>query len=195
MRENIVKSMIYRKFDPIEETLEKEKLSLGTKLYNIFYSETVRNQIEDLPKGWLPESNSISFRAPSCGYQCFYFSEIKAGNRESKRFLDKDNGTISLTRENKTHCKILDLIETLTDKQDAYTTERKAAQTAAMALLNSVTTVNKAIEVWPEAEFFIRQAVSGYSKSNAPLPVVMTENLNKQLGLPPSKKEIDANCS
>lgn len=66
--------------------------------------------------------------------------------------------------------------------QDDLDAEKSKAKSSAEAVLNSVTTVKKLIEVWPEVEQFARPfAVESPSRAIA-LPI---RELNARLGLPP----------
>lgn len=192
MRDDVVDSVLRHKFGPLEKKLEEEQYKLAEKAYNLVFSKKERELMESLPKGWLRTDDDINIRLPGYCHVRLQFSPHKHGlgkdkDRVYKRFPYESGSSFNP----EVGSKLADLAQAYLDKKDKLQQEKREARNAAEALMNSVTTVNRAIEVWPAAETFIKDAVGvhgKYQKSNAPLPVVMVEDLNKKLGLPPKEK-------
>lgn len=189
IREEIVDLMIKRKFGPIKKKIDDKKEKLADKFYNMIYTKAEQEKMYALPKGWLVENSSMDFRIPCGPWKSFYFPKDEKGNKTFKRVHSDKSCTINLDRSIPKEAKIIEMIEAFEDEQQTYKKERREAERQAMALLSSVTTVKRAIEVWPEAEYFIKKAIGAHASSNAPVPVILTENLNNKLGLPPKKEE------
>lgn len=183
LRDDIIGRIIAHKFEEAGKDLRQRKSDLGTSLYNMRYTEAEQKKMNALPEGWLVDRNQIKVRIPGRYHQCYYFHN--ADRIDISLCMPYDNSW-----EPEVGHPALDLIEKYEDDKQDHDESLKSARADITALLGSVTTVKKAIEIWPAAETFIMDAigvVGQRQKSNAPLPVVMVESLNEKLGLPPQE--------
>lgn len=182
IRDDIVSKMMNINFGKSwDEKNAAKRLEAGLALYDLLYSEIEQAAMNKLPAGWLSESNRMEIRTGSCGWRDFSFSQDKS---LKKRFLSKHRGCIGLNNDdfpemNKLACIYIEW-------QEERDVEKKSARKLAEGILMSVTTVNRAIEIWPEAESIIREVSGAYYVSNLPAPKL--HNLNKRLGLPPESE-------
>lgn len=72
----------------------------------------------------------------------------------------------------------------LREAREDLATEIKRAKISARATMDSVRTIDKLIEMWPEIESFSKPYLTQKSAAAAMLPVVQREALNASLGLP-----------
>jgi len=183
-RERIAGAIVHNKYGDLQKELKSQKAPVAEKLYNTLYDKATRDKMNALPDGWLPTSPDFQCRTNN-GYRTVDFK-----NREAKRFLAKHGGSVRLDPDSVRTCKIkkklLDIIEDFKDKESELRSERAAAYNKALVILNSVTTVNRAIEVWPEAESFILACTGGEIIRNVPAPDL--KKFNKQMDLPPKEK-------
>lgn len=183
LRDNIVDRIIAHKFEQAGKDLNQRKSDLGVDLYYMRYTDAEQKKMNALPEGWLADGNHIKVRIPGRYHQCYYFHNA-----------DRIDISLRMPYDNSWEPEVghaaLDLIEQYEDDKQDHDEKLRSARCDATALLGSVTTVKRAIEIWPAAETFILDAVGvvgQHQKSNAPLPVVMVESLNEKLGLPPQE--------
>ncbi|MTC37622.1 hypothetical protein GKR70_03585 [Providencia alcalifaciens] len=75
--------------------------------------------------------------------------------------------------------------EKLTQKENKLKEKETEINTTVQVALNSVTTIKRLIEIWPESKELIPTDIS---KSTSTLPALQVEDLNKLIGLPTDKK-------
>jgi len=80
------------------------------------------------------------------------------------------------------------LYESLDAARTDLTEEIESTYQTTVATLDSVTTVQKLIELWPEVEAFAMNYLTPKSAANQMLPVIARKQLNTALGLPPTSK-------
>ena len=178
MREKITKLLMdYKYKKPLQDMKDRESLIAG-RVYDAYFGDVIIKRMTSLPKGWLKEHSSVYVRVNG-GYSSYFHFPDDA----KRRFPDDVGRNLNLS-DNKYKATASFVHKFMDDKRD-LDDEIKEAKRDAMVILNSVTTINKAIEVWPEAEEFIRESIGVMQKSNAQLPALLTENINKRLGLPP----------
>lgn len=102
--------------------------------------------------------------------------------------IDHDDSTPSVSKRRPYYCSVLQADDPLTERLYAIDHDRQMLKAeieqlsaSLWAVLNSVSTDKKLIEIWPEALAFIPAA----EKANTPqLPALPIADLNKMLGLP-----------
>lgn len=183
IRNHIVDLLLDHKYTPLSEKMDKEENTLAEKVYCAVFPKKERDVIDSLKEGWLRESKDMYVRLYPNGYGL----RMHFGNEEKRRFPHDTGNTINLPDiiERKGVEALNDKILEHMEEKEALGEECKQTRLEALSLLSSVTTVNRAIEVWPEAEQFIREAVGVVQKSNASVPALLAETLNFRLGLPP----------
>lgn len=173
IREQVLNAVLKHAFEAREKALEAEKFALGDAVYNDIYPEPLRKQMAALPDGFLPTDGDVKVQFEGQRFTRVYFGE--------RRRIAKSHEYNA--------ARVYDAKHPLTARYDAWKkaqddldAEKSKAKSSAEAVLNSVTTVKKLIEVWPEVEQFARPfAVESPSRAIA-LPI---RELNARLGLPP----------
>lgn len=173
IREQVLNAVLKHAFEAREKALEAEKFALGDAVYNDIYPEPLRKQMAALPDGFLPTDGDVKVQFEGQRFTHVYFGE--------RRRIAKSHEYNA--------ARVYDAKHPLTARYDAWKkaqddldAEKSKAKSSAEAVLNSVTTVKKLIEVWPEVEQFARPfAVESSSRAIA-LPI---RELNARLGLPP----------
>ncbi|MBS0859610.1 Nmad5 family putative nucleotide modification protein [Providencia rettgeri] len=104
---------------------------------------------------------------------------------------DKENRDIRLLTPSKNKClfpsdhELSKRFEKLKQKENKLAEKETEIETTTRAILSSVTTIKRLIEIWPESKELIPADIS---KSSATLPALQVEDLNKLIGLPTDKK-------
>jgi hypothetical protein len=176
IREFISDKIIQDAFKEKFESLNKQANELACLVYYDLYPKKQIQQMEALPKGWLPEKSTVTaqFGTSSRGYVTLELGfEIKVpheGYRGCSKVYDDEHeftekyGEYSAFREE-------------------ITEQKRKATTKTNAVLDSVTTTNKLRSIWPEIENYIAEAERNFSTGvNLPAPIIL--DLNKDLNLP-----------
>lgn len=173
IREQILDAVLKHAFEDREKALKEEKHALGDAVYNDIYPKKVREQMAAMPEGFLPVDDDLRVQFDGEGYTQVYFGErrrIANAHRHNaaKVFDAKHPLTLRFAKYQK--------------ELSALKAEKNNAKSSAEAVLGSVTTVKKLIEVWPEVEQFARPFAAESPSRAVALPI---KELNKSLGLPP----------
>lgn len=173
IREQVRDAILAHSFSDREKALDAREKELALEFYNDLYPEAVRTHMYALPNGFLEVRSTIRVQVVGESYHSLDLPEKKrvadcwASNPGKVYEADHPLG---------------EKLRTYLKDRAQFKREREEAKTGAWAVLESVTTVNKLIQVWPEVEQFARPfAVESPSRAIA-LPI---KDLNARLGLPP----------
>jgi len=178
IKAKIAESILDHRFKPEEQKLKAELGTLAVALYNERYSKTDRDLMAKLPVGWLPEC--AEFRARLGGS----YDEFKLPEKLKFRHNDVSHRyghpLIVLEADH----KLSILFANITNRERQVKESRKAAEVDVWAILNSVGTVDKLRDRWPEALKIIDPIIAAIPKP-ANLPAIPMPELNARLKLPP----------
>lgn len=171
IRENILNSVITKAFDPKKKLLLEEQRKLGDEiakhLYGVYYNcnfpEAFTNKIQGLDFFILGERHSIL-----CNEVTVPINRSCYSDAFRKNFLLGDKVLIEKVRK---------MEKALNDYSDA----KKEAVQQTSAILNSVTTTNKLLELWPEIEPVMIKHLPVIRGSGQ--LAIRTDVLSKTLGL------------
>lgn len=115
-----------------------------------------------------------------------------AGQRTTLYYgSDKDDNEIRLLTPSRDKClfpaehELSKRFEKLNKKESKIKKKESEIEANVQAALNSVTTIKRLIEIWPESKELIPTDIS---KASVSLPALKVEDLNKLIGLPTDKK-------
>lgn len=115
-----------------------------------------------------------------------------AGQRTTLNYgNDKDDNEIYLLTPSRDKClfaadhELSKRFEKLNKKESKIKKKETEIEANVQAALNSVTTIKRLIEIWPESKELIPTDIS---KASILLPALQVEDLNKLIGLPTDKK-------
>lgn len=186
IREQIVADLMAHRFTKACDKLVKDRAALAVKVYRDFYSRSLLAKIEALPEGWLPTGSditaqfsgrvdSLAFSGAVYGLVSKYRTKTDAAFRP---FLSKDVGRVVAVYDASHPLAIIHA--ELAGRQKELTEQIEAARRQAEVAVNSATTINRLIELWPEVEPFARK----HESAKVPLPALPTSELNALLDLP-----------
>lgn len=124
------------------------------------------------------ESNSLR---PAFGGQRVRLRYGKDNNGEDIYLLTPDDNKCLFPADH----ELSKRFEKLTQKENKLKEKETEINTTVQVALNSVTTIKRLIEIWPESKELIPTDIS---KSTSTLPALQVEDLNKLIGLPTDKK-------
>lgn len=202
IREALMKKLITRAFRERAQTLVERQCDFAGRVYDDALKPHLE-RIAAIPEGWLPTDDDIKVSFGSHYTQLDFGNGLshtihhalrsagakartdKAGNRIERRFPSKFRGVCAKVYA-ATH-PLSEEFHNLQVEQEALVAEIERAQRTTKSTLESVTTVKKLIEVWPEVEEFAKQYLDN-GERKAVLPAIPRAELNSQLGLPPAER-------
>lgn len=208
IREALLRQLITRAFRDRAQALVQRSSDFAVRVYEDAMAPHLK-AIRALPPGWLVSDDDVKVQfAGDMARLCFngtlgsgsLDSEFRqAGAKEVdvpgsvKGSFNRPN--MPFPKKYQGQCvKVYDATEPLAEEYTQLTrevedlkAEVKAASRAATVAMESVTTVGKLIEVWPEVEEFARAYLHN-GERKAVLPAIPRAELNAALGLPPGEK-------
>lgn len=173
MKETIARRAINQKFEPISKKLTEKESKIGMRLYNETFPKATRDLLAKLDEKWIETDRCLNFAVNGQQY-AFKVDPAVPVPPNGRRYCQR---LASLTTDTPTGAAAWDYMQELQKaKQDKADAER-----AIMALLDSVTTIKKLGEVWPEGKAFYSMYEAQVADTG--LPAVQIENLNNILGL------------
>jgi len=187
-REQIVRGLLKHGHQTKVEELINEQAVFACMLYDLFFEEH-QKKIKNTPKGWLPLKNDIAVVFDSGNkYERLFFNGTSSICGELSVVLGKFPEEVTRVFPEslrKTYlCDSKKLIQeqlALVEKRENLKEDIKRAKRDTWAVLNSVTTTNKLIEVWPEIEPFVS---TGSSPKQEVVKIDQIISLNHIFALP-----------
>lgn len=177
IRKQILEAVLKHAFDVPEKELKEGQHALGDAVYKDVYPAKVREQMAALPEGFLPTEGHIRVQfdgSGSRGFTAVYFGE--------ERRIAKDHDRYSAAKVYPAKHAFSAHFDKLKRAEENLKGLKDTAKASAKSVLESVTTVKRLIEVWPEVEQFARPYAEEAPTRAIALPI---QELNRSLGLPP----------
>lgn len=173
IRRVIVKRLNEHAFDKREAALLAEEHALAAKVYDAIYPAKHQKTMTALPKGYLPTRNEVTI----------YVGGARIGlDLSEERVCGCNTERFAVAASDPLGKAALDFAK----KKETLADERSAAGREARSVLNSVTSVGKLREVWPEIDAFVKD-IGPESRPVTALAKPIAA-LNRSLGLPPGAK-------
>ncbi len=161
------------------EFLKDERNKLG---YEMVFNTAQRKRLNDAPAGWFPESHSVRVMVEDAGVQDVKFGkgrlvpyDVHSGGWQHVSAIVQSDDPYFIAEKRVNEAK-----EELKDLRSALHTEESAARARVFAVLNSVTTTGRLLEVWPEVHQFLPEMVSS---SSGGVPAEFIGDLNTFLNI------------
>jgi len=171
IRETILKNAKARAFDKKEAALEKVKSDFAEKLYSAIFGE-YEQAMRSLPRGFFVsnERRDISVRTPN-GW--VHINKVRLNGEKPFPYI-----TSSFDNLRDDHPLFNAAMDVLA-KIDQLKAEQIEFERDCRAIIWSVYTVDRLLEVWPE----IADLVPNDPKKAVPIPYDLTIRLNERLGI------------
>lgn len=173
IRGTILDRALKHGFDKPRDLLKRAEKAFGEMAYNDIYSKKVRDMMQALPADYLPVTSSVLCR--------FGATEGRALFEKPKRVPTKHDRYSAVAKIFSGDHKLTQQYLELSQQQKDLNTRYKETREQIKAILDSVTTLKRLQEIWPECEPFIKDML--ITKKPA-LPAVPVKEVNKSLGLP-----------
>lgn len=173
-REDIIERLIDRKYDPLEKENAEARKHIALAMLRRQLTDLEWAQVEALPAMWLPLETSLTCKKTNPARNNTY------ENLPNPVPLPAILTNMTMTPE-KAGDELWGLYVELVDKGERYRAERKQLTLEVRGLLLRFTTVEAAVDGWPEAADIIREVVGAPAPTNLP----MLTTINEALDLPP----------
>lgn len=192
IKEDLLKKLLVHAYkDRVQEAVNRNA-AFALKVYDDAFAADLE-QIAKIPTGWLvtdtdikvqfgPTIQRLYFRGTlgtynmdppmrTCGANVNYEASQPFPYKKKETVVKQYPGDHPLVAE----------FDDVKDQFDRLDAEIRRARATIEAAMNSVTTVKKLIEVWPEVDEFAKD----YLEEKPNLPVILRQELNSLLDLPP----------
>ena len=203
IRDSLMETLMRRAFKAQCEDWAQRFGKFVVRVHAEVYGSELK-QMESLPEGWLPKSREIKVRFGGDAVRLSTTGEFNGQASysvkwpEDFRDCDASKNTVRLMvhtyHKNDREAGIFDARHPLSVEYQAFMNELQdlqekisGARRTARSALDSVHTIQKLIEVWPEVEEFAKQYLV-HGERKALLPDIPRAQLNAVLGLPPEEK-------
>ena len=179
LRSTILSRVLVHRFKGEEEAFAAREAALADTVYCLTFSEERRAMMNSLPEGWLPETNAVHATI-SGGYQSLSLAD-------QRRFPYDRNGGCLGVYDGGTPVAVT--YETLRADRKVHREAKAQARAAAVAVLESVTTVGALLTRWPEVAPFVPD------EEVVHLPALPLDSVNRLLGLGPIGQDAKRDAS
>lgn len=199
IRDSLMNSLLKRAFKKRGEDLVKRCADYADRLYRDAMGKDLA-QITALPDGWLQSDDDIKVQLGAEIKQVHFIGTLgnwglpdifrNAGiventDKKWRRFPSKLKGAV--VKQYPGDHALVEEFQKLDNEWNELKGEMERAKKVAMAAMNSVSTVKKLIDVWPEVEEFAKHYLED-GERKAILPAIPRDQLNTLLNLPPEEQ-------
>lgn len=189
LRDHVVAGLLRHRFN-VEELELREERDRIQKLreerskhgYELAFTPAERKRLAEAPEGWFPTLSSVRVQVEGGVVEDVQFEkaervpyEVK-DNRWSKvaAVVTGDELYFKLDKQ------IDEAEEALSQRDSALREKKNELRNRAVAVIESVTTVNRLLEIWPEVHDFLPEENAG---PGGGVPAILVSDLNDQFGL------------
>lgn len=151
--------------------LEREENALALQVYHDLHGLQNQALMDKLPSGWFELKSKLTVEID--------FQTVRLSLKEQRKFAYRySSGIVKIYPPN--HDISRAYLEYKKVKDQLSNEEQKASHDA-RALLNSVTTLKKLLEIWPQVEPFVKDFWE--QEKSAQLPALPIQSLNAMLNM------------
>lgn len=199
IRDSLMNSLLKRAFKKKGEDLIKRCADYAQRLYRDAMGSNLA-QIAALPEGWFQTDDDIKVQLGAEIKQIRFTGTLanwslpdifrnaaitELTDQKWQRFPSKWED--SVVKQYPGDHALVEEFQRLDGEWNELNNEMERAKKVAMAAMNSVSTVKKLIDVWPEVEEFAKHYLED-GERKAILPAIPRDQLNTLLNLPPEEK-------
>lgn len=179
-RDYIFKQAMKISFDKRESDLRKRDIAIGNKVWKLLFGKFAAH-INALPSSWYSQGdadatnnsmNGNEFTVNICGEQHRLRTDQRLPARSGWGYVvgtSTDRG-------------ILDEVHAHSEDWAAFHSDKRKATETLQAVLKSVKTTEKLLEVWPEGKRCLK-GIDAFIPTPPGVPALLVSDMNKMLGL------------
>jgi hypothetical protein len=205
IRDEIVANLLNRKFvndnlelDKLREEVEAKEKAMYELAYKACFTDAQIKKMESLPSGWLPTASGGKLRIEDPKNPENYREEqaiwwpngVYDEDGESRRpvpFKNTHHGGgyyMNVITTDHPYVKAkeahAEAYRNLCAKETALREGKRAAERKVLTIIESVTTIKRLLEIWPEVHEFLPEMVSGEAGA---VPAELISEINKEFGI------------
>lgn len=189
LRDHIVAGLLRHRFNLEQLAINEEQERINKRAaertqgaYEMVFTEAERKRLAEAPEGWYPEVDSVRVQVEGGKVEEVEFETSKrvpyevedGGWRHITAIVSLDNHYFQVNRE------VAEMREALDQRRQKLSEDKATLRNRAVAVIESVTTVKRLLEIWPELHDFLPEENAGPSGD---VPAIMVSDLNEQFGL------------
>lgn len=191
MRDDIVSALLNKKYltedaelDRLNEVANTARDAMTTLCYEAAYNAATRKMLTEAAPGMFPIGKGVTLRIEKA--QDNYFEERFSLGEEGKPipFRNYHGGVAAVVTTDSAFFKAYEAWKTAKKEADSFSValfeKKKADKARVIRVVESVTTVKRLLEIWPEVQDFLPEENSG---KDGGLPAEIIADLNKSFGL------------
>lgn len=175
LRSDLADTLLKRRFDEAHSALAKREKALGIRIYEDVFDAKTRAAMKRLPAGWLPTINHAKVKFEAGGYSAVHMGEDRPVPHVKYHTTLKVYGARD---------PISEAYQEWESDTKSLRESRSRLEVEIRGALDSVTTIKRLLELWPELEPFVPK-----DGVKTLLPAINVSTLNAALKLPVSKAE------
>lgn len=180
-RKIILERMLKHGFGERLAAIKAEEHKIATEVYDFAYSDKVQKQMEVLPKGFLHEEGTITIYVSGASFK-LNLGKMRRISRAMCGYYSTEQ-RIAVLDSDPIGVRVKEFFQKKSQLEDAY----NAAESQAKTVLDSVKTLSKLLDVWPEVEAFTTDIAAEEKKvTSLAIPIA---SLNRILELPPDDQK------
>lgn len=179
LQKEILNLVLQQRFEKDISADREENRQLALEVYHHRFDEKERKLMASLPKGWLPETDTILARFG----QNEFFGKLPSPVRITAEYLNRYGGTGFLLSLNDDHKLSKRYAKYIARHRELAALQRKAQVETATAI-RQFSTTQKLVKAWPEIKTIVDKLVEGSEKSQPTTALaVRFDKLNELLKL------------
>lgn len=178
MRDSILVQLMNHRFEKERKAIKNRENEIGLSIYRAAYDAKTSKQMNSLPEGWLPVTNSVRFSVSGYSHSVSLMDCVRVPMADHHRTILRLNG------EDDRAVKY----QQFRVDENALRKAEEECKAEAKRVLHQCSTVASLLKAWPEIKPFVDELELGEVDAKK-LPAVIPADLNKKLALPVEGKK------
>jgi len=188
IRNDIRNHLIDAKFKPIQDQLKQDKIELAQKMYNQLVPDDLQKMIGKFPFGWFKQASHFKVAIDGRTFDLRMDAQQPVPSSHTTYSVD-DKLSFNSRNDRGERKQLGKQLAAIMDRSEQHKKDHAKAMIDIDAVLNSVNTRKRLLEVWPELEPTLdRVWPEDQPMKVAPVLAVKMDELNKSLELPEHKR-------
>lgn len=180
-RTAIIKALVDQKLSPKIKANEDAIKEIASAVYAGAFTAAERNQMNELPEGWLPEAETIKARLGGDDFGSKLPLTMPKKVRVPSSKYGYHGETAFLVAWDATH-PVARRYSDLKLEKEQLEKERDELRRHIASVVRSASTANRLVTIWPEIREVVERIVKQPTQVNLPV-VASVQLLNQKLGL------------
>lgn len=211
IRDEIIANLLNRKFvndnlelEKLEDDVNAKKKAMYDLAYKACFTDAQIKKMESLPSGWLPMAthgklriedpkNPENYTEEQANWADSYYADDDEKSARPVPFKNTQHGGgyyMNVITTDHPYVKAKEAHKEaereLTKRTAEIRESKRAAERKVTTIIESVTTIKRLLEIWPEVHEFLPEMVSGEAGA---VPAELISEINKEFGIEAVEKK------